>query len=476
MLICILGEKLGTPTKNAKSGTIEEIQLFKKSGKPLMIYFKNYGISLKSDADELKKVQAFRLEIQDEIYYSDIDKFTDLQENFNKHLSMSVNEFFNIDTSVKQINNTVSISDDDEVLDNSLNDHRLPTSANYQKYANILLTNDDWLNNDYIYVIRIIEKLKDIAKTKQDSRKYIFDFLCEYIKKRTKIDKEKWYRYEINWLNLDNETKVLKTPAYDVQLCFNILYSDCVNIFDFENKEVNFTNLGLQNISFLGMKVSNTDFSHSFMQHAKMFEVDKNIKSKFVNCKFNNTFLDAAHMTKAEFLHCSFINTKLRWANMWGCIFTDITFNSCDMTGSILTETHIINCAFDSCIIDASEIVIMHFESETLFNKSSFCFASVFSDSFIHPKSVSFNNCVWAGAETSLDYYHYGRVDRLKIYIKNINSNDQIRHGSVVDNYSSNDYLLFKEMKYLSIFKTIRDYCLPNNSEGINEIKDIITP
>nr|DAI76504.1 MAG TPA: pentapeptide repeat protein [Caudoviricetes sp.] len=338
----------------------------------------------------------------------------------------------------------------------------------YEQIANDLLNNNSLISDNYIYVIRALEQLKSIAKFNPE---FIFDFLCKYIRKRASVEKSEWYVKEIDWLALDNDIKVLKSQPYDVQLAFNILYRDCEDDFKNINKIIDFRQLALQNISFSGMNVKNTDFSQSLMQHANMFYVEKlNLKSKFENCKFDNTFLDTANMARATFINCSFINTNLRWANMYGCVFDNSHFNYCRMTGTILSETHIRNCLFDYCNIDASEMLNLHFETKTKFNETSFCFSSIFSESIIKQVNVNFINCNWAGADTDLSLYEkHGRIKRLLIYKRNINSKDKI--PSDLNKYSSMNYTLYKEMKYFSILKILRDYCLPNGV--FDEVKEI---
>lgn len=339
----------------------------------------------------------------------------------------------------------------------------------YKQLVNDLLTNNSLISDNYIYVIRALEQLKSVVHSDPE---YIFKFLCSYIRKRTSIENKEWYTNEIEWLTLDNDIKVLKAQPYDVQLAFNILYKDCVNDFKNIDTVIDFTRLALQNISFSGMTIKNTDFSQSFMQHANMFYVEKlNLKSIFENCKFDNTFLDTANMARASFRKCSFVNTNFRWANMYGCEFSNNRFAYCNMIGTILSETHIRNCTFDNCTLDASELLNIHFETETQFNNTSFCFASVFSGSILTQENVKFHNCNWAGADTDLSLYEkHGRIKRLLIYKRNIKRNDQIPFTQN-SNLFPMDYNLYKEMKYLSIIKTIRDYCLPNGV--FDEVKEI---
>lgn len=331
----------------------------------------------------------------------------------------------------------------------------------YKSAINELLTNNSLISDNYINIIRILEQLKSSAK---DHPTEIFDFLCKYIKKRTSLDEIKWFTNEKDWLNLNNDIKVLKFQPYDVQLAFNILYKDCIEYFKNINKEIDLTGLALQNINLCGMNIKNTDFSYSFMQHSSMFHIEKlSSISTFENCKFNNTFLDAANMNKAKFINCTFINTNFRWSNMYGCKFINDKFYYCNMTGAILSEAHLNCCAFNDCTLDASEIFNLHLETETLFQNTSFCFAFIYSGCILKQDKASFNNCNWAGINTDVNLYeNHGRIKRFLIFRENVNnSKDEITFGS--QQKPLMDYKLYKSMKYLSIIKTLKDYCLPNS-------------
>ena len=99
-----------------------------------------------------------------------------------------------------------------------------------------------------------------------------------------------------------------------------------------------------------------------------------------------------------------------------------------------------------------------------------FVFPPFFSESIIEQVNVNFINCNWAGADTDLSLYEkHGRIKRLLIYKRNINSKDKI--PSDLNKYSSMNYTLYKEMKYFSILKILRDYCLPNGV--FDEVKEI---
>lgn len=339
----------------------------------------------------------------------------------------------------------------------------LPESNNdfdYKRIASDLLNNASLITDNYIYVIRALEQLKSKASV---DPVFVFDFLCQYIRKRTSIPSIEMSTKEIDWLRLDNDIKVIKSLPYDVQLALNILYRDCINDFKDIKKSIDFSGLSFQNVSFIGMTIRNTDFSQSFIQHSNMFYIEKlDLKSVFENCKFDNSFLDAANMTRCQFTSCSFTNTNMRWSNLYGASFTSCVFNGCNMVGTIMSELHTNNTSFKQCNLDGSEILNINSNGVTIFDECSFCFASIFLNNIIENKNINSVNCNWAGAETDIRYYErHGRIKRLLIYCKNIADKDQIK------TFSGNTVQFSPQMKrqrYYSILKTFHDYCLPNSA------------
>lgn len=77
LLICIFGARLGAPTGNEMSGSIEEINEHLKVGKDVMVFFKNSG-SYDIDPDQLKKVRDYQNSIKDSVLWvtvKDEDEF-----------------------------------------------------------------------------------------------------------------------------------------------------------------------------------------------------------------------------------------------------------------------------------------------------------------------------------------------------------------------------------------------------------------
>lgn len=108
LLVGIFGSKLGTPTREFLSGTLEEIEKHIENGGQAMIYFSNASIPRDADLDQVKKLQEFQKKI-----YSDQSNFPalvatfddaeDFQEKFNTHLFRTIIEsgkFFDKDLQI----------------------------------------------------------------------------------------------------------------------------------------------------------------------------------------------------------------------------------------------------------------------------------------------------------------------------------------------------------------------------------------
>lgn len=64
ILIAIFGTRLGSPTRNAESGTAEEIDRFKESGRPIFCYFHRGDIPRNSDREELSRLERYQKSIE----------------------------------------------------------------------------------------------------------------------------------------------------------------------------------------------------------------------------------------------------------------------------------------------------------------------------------------------------------------------------------------------------------------------------
>ena len=105
ILVAIFKARLGTPTGEAESGTVEEIKEFRAKGKPVLVYFSNAPIVPSSVASrQFAKLKKFKKECQKEGLISYYNSVRELREQLLRHLLGTVRE-------LKGINDGPSITE-----------------------------------------------------------------------------------------------------------------------------------------------------------------------------------------------------------------------------------------------------------------------------------------------------------------------------------------------------------------------------
>lgn len=93
LLVAVFWTRLGTPTGEAPSGTVEEIRMHIAAGKPAMIYFSNTPVRLDSvDPEQYEALQAFKKECQKNGLIDTYDSTEDFKEKFERHLAQIVSD------------------------------------------------------------------------------------------------------------------------------------------------------------------------------------------------------------------------------------------------------------------------------------------------------------------------------------------------------------------------------------------------
>src|SRR5580698_2279402 len=87
ILVGIFGYKLGTPTGVAQSGTIEEIEEFRKAGKYVALYFSNAPIPRDTDRDQLDALDQYKESRKKDTKYEVFSSSDDLQHQVYQHLT-----------------------------------------------------------------------------------------------------------------------------------------------------------------------------------------------------------------------------------------------------------------------------------------------------------------------------------------------------------------------------------------------------
>jgi len=93
LLIGIFWTRIGTPTGEAESGTVEEIEEHIKAGKPAMIYFSKQPVVLESvDQGQYQKLKTFINECKRKGLVFEYESLGQFKENLYRHLVQTVNE------------------------------------------------------------------------------------------------------------------------------------------------------------------------------------------------------------------------------------------------------------------------------------------------------------------------------------------------------------------------------------------------
>src|SRR5258708_3128957 len=91
-LIGIFGNRVGTPTGEAQSGTIEEVERFRKAGKYVALYFSTADVPRDADRDQLTALEDYQRERRKDALYSTFGSSDELRQRVSQHLPHIVSE------------------------------------------------------------------------------------------------------------------------------------------------------------------------------------------------------------------------------------------------------------------------------------------------------------------------------------------------------------------------------------------------
>ncbi|MFA6920585.1 MAG: hypothetical protein WC216_01975 [Gallionella sp.] len=93
LLIGVFWTRIGTPTSEYESGTVEEIVKHIEAGKPAMLYFSSQPVALDTvDPEQVAKLKQFKESCRSKGLYESYDSHSDFKEKFYRHLQLKVNE------------------------------------------------------------------------------------------------------------------------------------------------------------------------------------------------------------------------------------------------------------------------------------------------------------------------------------------------------------------------------------------------
>lgn len=93
LVVGIFWTRIGSPTGEAESGTLEEIQRAAVSGKPIMLYFSQVPIDpYEIDMDQKEKLRQFRKDVQTNALVETYHSTLEFRDKFSKHLERNMRE------------------------------------------------------------------------------------------------------------------------------------------------------------------------------------------------------------------------------------------------------------------------------------------------------------------------------------------------------------------------------------------------
>ncbi len=92
ILIGTFGYRLGTPTGDAQSGTIEEIEEFRKAGKYVALYFSTADVPRSADRAQLEALEAYKRERQKDTFYFEFEDAAALRDHLTRQLPKIVDD------------------------------------------------------------------------------------------------------------------------------------------------------------------------------------------------------------------------------------------------------------------------------------------------------------------------------------------------------------------------------------------------
>lgn len=91
ILVGVFWTRLGSPTGEHASGTVEEIEEFLAAGKPVMLYFSGKDIPSDVDLEQLKLLREFKIKMQSRCLFFEYKDLIELKEHIHRHISLQLN-------------------------------------------------------------------------------------------------------------------------------------------------------------------------------------------------------------------------------------------------------------------------------------------------------------------------------------------------------------------------------------------------
>ena len=346
---------------------------------------------------------------------------------------------------------------------------------------------------------RGLYKIAQSNKEKQENlsqNEEIFMLLCSFIKSYFAKDGKDPKCYDRDW----KSKKQYKSPAV-FRVVMEYLFSPAIeNPFRNRDFQADLTCCNLQCIELKGLYFSNVNFGFSAMHGAQMYSEKNGPTTVFDNCKFHDTYLQAANMANSKFVNCDFSNAQMIWTNMWGCDVENCNFVDADMTCAQLSESKFCRSNFMNAILDGADIYVAKSEKQGFhsimrpyYDKSGNCMEE--EKNILVGTSLCF-----AFIYPHIEFFYNGIKNQCSVFVNNIDirgidNNQSIKLNSVdrmarILNYLKMETVkeamllpeingVVSEIKNLNeqkkilkkIARKMIPYAYPFNSEGLTESK-----
>lgn len=159
LLISLFGTRIGSPTGDELSGTIEEINLHVKSGKPVMVFFRNSADASKIDLEQFTKLMKYKSEIQSSVYWNDFWDDKDFGDLFRLRLQLFINDHWSKDVKDDDLHDEELIREAERHITNAI-----------QEYKWCCTIKALWL---LLYALQLLLKCKDAQRASSSTEEAI---------------------------------------------------------------------------------------------------------------------------------------------------------------------------------------------------------------------------------------------------------------------------------------------------------------
>jgi hypothetical protein len=117
LLVGVFWTRIGTPTSEYASGTVEEIEKHLSSGKPAMLYFSSQPAALDSvDTEQYSQLKVFKESCQSRGLYESYDSHSGFRDKFYRQLQLKLNDhplfqFDGLDNEAQIVETTTRLPD-----------------------------------------------------------------------------------------------------------------------------------------------------------------------------------------------------------------------------------------------------------------------------------------------------------------------------------------------------------------------------